>query len=167
MKAERAAVLDRSEATEAKAVKSDAGDEISPLARRHLRFGWWSLLLFLTFGIVLEALHGFKVGSYLRVSNETRRLMWTLSHAHGTLLALVNLAFVPVLRIFRTWPAPGKDFVSASLLGASVLMPVGFFLGGLFIYAGDPGLGILLVPLGGLLLFCAVLWTALASLRLK
>jgi hypothetical protein len=41
-------------------------------------------------------------------------------------------------------------------------MPVGFFLGGLFVYAGDPGLGILLVPVGGLLLFVAVLLTALA-----
>ena len=25
-------------------------------ARRHLRFGWWSLLLFATLGLVLESL---------------------------------------------------------------------------------------------------------------
>ncbi len=28
-------------------------------SRRHLRFGWWSLLVFLTLGIALESLHGF------------------------------------------------------------------------------------------------------------
>ena len=51
--------------------------------RRHLRFGWWSLLCFLTLGIVLESLHGFKVGWYLDAAHSTRRLMWTLAHAHG------------------------------------------------------------------------------------
>ena len=40
-------------------------------------------------------------------------------------------------------------------------MPMGFFLGGVVIYDGDPGLGILLVPIGGILLFVAVLLTAL------
>jgi hypothetical protein len=48
------------------------------------------------------------------------------------------------------------------LLGASVLLPGGFFLGGLFLYGGDPGLGVLLVPLGALLLLVAVLLTARA-----
>ena len=43
-------------------------------AMRHLRFGWWSLLVFATLGLVLESLHGFKVRAYLDVSNETRRL---------------------------------------------------------------------------------------------
>jgi len=46
------------------------------------------------------------------------------------------------------------------LRGATCLMPAGFFLGGLFIYSGDPGLGILLVPAGGLLLVVAVFLTA-------
>ena len=63
------------------------------LVRRHLRFGWWSLATFGLLGLVLETLHGFKVGAYLDVSNETRRLMWTLAHAHGTLLGLVHLGF--------------------------------------------------------------------------
>src|SRR5256885_9744837 len=114
------------------------------LVRRHLRFGWWTLLIFLTAGLVLEALHGFKVGAYLNVSNETRRLMWTLAHAHGALLGLVNLGFAATARVLTAWPEPNKRFTSTALLGATVLMPAGFFLGGLFIYAGDPGLGILL-----------------------
>jgi hypothetical protein len=48
------------------------------------------------------------------------------------------------------------------LLAASVLMPGGFLLGGIWVYAGDPGLGILLVPVGGVLLFAAVLCAALS-----
>ena len=135
---------------------------LGPLIRRHLRVGWWTLLFFLTLGLVLETFHGFKVEAYLKVSNETRRLMWTLAHAHGTLLGLVNLAFAATARLLPSWPEPSQRFASAALLAATVLMPAGFFLGGLFIYAGDPGLGILLVPIGGILLFAAVLQTALA-----
>ena len=132
------------------------------LVRRHLQMGWWTLLVFLTMGLALETMHGFKVGAYLNVSNETRRLMWTLAHAHGTLLGLVNLAFAATLRVLGAWPATRQRLASAALLGATVLMPAGFFLGGLFIYAGDPGLGVVLVPVGGLLLFAAILLTALA-----
>ena len=62
------------------------------LADRNLRFGWWSLLVFLSLGAVLETMHGFKIGWYVDVGNETRRLMFTLAHAHGTLLALINIA---------------------------------------------------------------------------
>jgi hypothetical protein len=41
-------------------------------------------------------------------------------------------------------------------------MPGGFFLGGLVFYGGDPGLGILLLPVGALLLLLAVSQTALS-----
>ena len=44
------------------------------LVRRHLRLGWWCLLLFLTLGLLLDALHGFKLGYYLDVSNATRAI---------------------------------------------------------------------------------------------
>ena len=132
-----------------------------PLARRHLRLGWWSLLLFLTLGGLLESMHGFKVGWYLDPSNEARRLVWRLAHAHGTLLALVHLAFAFSLdRI--DGQASRLQVASRCLTGASILLPGGFFLGGLVIYGGDPGLGILLVPVGAALLFVAVLCTALS-----
>jgi hypothetical protein len=133
------------------------------LVRRHLCFGWWTVLVFLTLGLALEALHGFKVGAYLNVSNETRRLMWTLAHAHGTLLGLANLGFAATARVLASWPASRKRFASAALLAATALMPAGFFFGGLFVYAGDPGLGIILVPVGGILLFASILLTALAA----
>lgn len=125
-------------------------------ARRHLRFGWWSLLVFATLGLVLEALHGFKVRAYLDVSNETRRLMWTLAHAHGVLLGVVHVIFG--LNV-KASPEPGRAnqrTISSLLIGASVLLPGGFFLGGIAFYAGDPGLGVLLVPIGAVLLLAAL-----------
>jgi hypothetical protein len=125
-------------------------------ARRHLRVGWWSLLLFATLGLALESLHGFKVRAYLDVSNDTRRLMWTLAHAHGTLLAAINILFGLTLRIATTAAMPRVRLMSAALIAAGVLLPLGFFLGGVVFYSGDPGLGVLLVPIGGVLLLVAL-----------
>ena len=124
--------------------------------RRHLRFGWWSLLLFATLGLVLESLQGFKVRAYLDASNDTRRLMWTLAHAHGTLLAAVNILFGLTLRSAAPAAMPGVRRISAGLIAASLLLPGGFFLGGVAFYGGDPGLGVLLVPVGGALLLVAL-----------
>ena len=131
--------------------------------RRHLRFGWWSLLCFLTLGVVLELLHGFKVGLYLDVSNETRRLMWTLAHAHGALLGLLHILYALCLRLFPDVAAGSQGPISLSLIGASVLLPGGFFLGGIRVYSGDPGLGILTVPVGATLLMIAVFLVARAT----
>ena len=125
-------------------------------SRRHLRFGWWSLLLFATLGLVLESLHGFKVRAYLDVSNETRRLMWTLAHAHGTLLAVIHIVFGLTLRAGSAPALANPRLISTSLYAASVLLPGGFFLGGVVFYAGDPGVGVLLVPAGGVLLLYAI-----------
>jgi hypothetical protein len=129
-------------------------------ARRHLRFGWWSLLVFATLGLVLESLHGFKVRAYLDVSNETRRLMWTLAHAHGTLLALVHIVFGFTIRAVPERNAVHQRLISMSLIGATFLLPGGFFLGGIAFYSGDPGLGVLLVPVGAALLLAAVFLVA-------
>ncbi len=126
------------------------------LARRHLRFGWWSLLFFVILGLALEALHGFKLVSYLGAKNETRRLMWTLAHAHGTLLGLLNVLFALTVRQLPEWAARERGMASGGLRGATVLMPAGFFLGGVHFYAGDPGVGVVLVPVGAVLLILAV-----------
>jgi len=139
--------------------------QLDLLMGRHLRLGWWSLLLFLCAGVALEALHGFKLGFYLDVSNATRRHMWTLCHAHGTLLSLVNLAFAASLFHLPHPTAKALCWASTSLSASTVLLPGGFFLGGLWIYAGDPGLGIALVPLGALALFVATLLTARMTRR--
>jgi len=119
----------------------------------------WGLLLFLTFGVVLEALHGFKIGLYLAVENEPRRLAWRLAHAHGTLLSLVHVVFGLLLGSRYAPNAAAAERASRLLVAATLLLPGGFLLGGLFVHGGDPGLGILLVPLGALALFAALFIT--------
>lgn len=128
--------------------------------RWHLRVGWWSLLIFLTLGITLEAMHGFKVQWYIGEQNATRRLMWTLAHAHGTLMALIHIAYAATLHLYGSSLAASHQLRSRCLSLATILMPLGFFAGGLGIYDGDPGLGILLVPIAAAFLFVAVLLTA-------
>ena len=135
--------------------------------RLHLVFGWWQLLVFLSLGIGLEMMHGFKVGWYLDADQETRRLMLTLAHTHGTLLGLVNLAFSWSVTQISDWKSSNLWVASRSLIAASVLMPLGFFLGGLITYAGDPNLAILLLPAGGFFLLVSALLTALAATKSK
>jgi hypothetical protein len=136
------------------AKKSTEKPEIDPHRKwvlRHLRTGWIGLLVFLSLGIFLEALHGLKLNVYLDVRNSTRRLMWTLSHAHGALFSLIHLAFACSLSALGNLLT-----ISRCLIGAIVLLPLGFLLGGIWIFDGDPGPGILLVPVGATLLFIGV-----------
>ena len=130
-------------------------DHGSHLRLRHLRFGWTALLFFAALGMTLELLHGFKVGWYVDVTSETRRLMWRLAHSHGTFLALVNIVFGLCLSR-SSEEALGRRVASASLIASALLVPGGFFLGGLQVYSGDPSLGIALVPLGAVALLLAL-----------
>ena len=134
----------------------------SSYTRLHLRFGWWSLLTFATLGLVLETLQGFKVPLYVDVSNDTRRLMWTLAHAHGVGLASVHLLFALSLPALPAEPARDR-LASRCLFAASILLPGGFFAGGLIYYGGDPGPAILLVPVGAVLLLVALFVVARAT----
>jgi hypothetical protein len=46
-----------------------------------------------------------------------------------------------------------------------VLLPLGFVVGGIWFYGGDPGLGVFLVPVGALALLASVTLTALGLHR--
>jgi hypothetical protein len=81
--------------------------------------------------------------------------MWTLAHAHGVGLALVHLLFALSLPALPAEPARDR-LASRCLIAASVLLPGGFFAGGLVYYSGDPGPAILLVPVGAVLLLVAL-----------
>jgi len=134
------------------------------LARRHHAIGWWGLLLFLSLGIALETLHGFKAGAYLDPEHRLRRLLWTLAHAHGTLLGLVNLGFAAGLLQFGRWTERRLKLASFFLIDALLFLPAGFFLGGIGHTEVDPSPGVLLVPLGALFLLLAVgliAWSAI------
>jgi hypothetical protein len=143
--------------------KADAADPAADqvIVRRHLVWGWWSLAVFTTLGLVLEAAHGLKLGWYVDLASATRRLSFTLAHAHGTLLGLVNIAFALSLgRVKLSSVAVAR--ASFALRAVTVLLPLGFLLGGVAFYAGDPGFAIVLVPPSGALLVVALVVIARA-----
>ncbi len=140
-----------------------AAQDLRTRVHAHLSIGWTCIAVFVVLGTILEILHAWKVGLYLDVGNETRRLMWTLAHAHGTLLGLVHIAFAV------TMSALGQHLprvAGKALTGASVLLPLGFFLGGIWTHGGDPGLGVLLAPVGALFVLFAAVRTAIALRKL-
>ncbi len=132
------------------------------LAPRHGRFGWAWLLLWLLVGFTLEMLHGFKANAYLL--DPIRREFWTLAHFHGVALALVNLIYVRWAE-GNQLPTGQRNLASWALMAGSVLMPLGFFLGGLVHFEGDPGLGIFLAPPGALLILLTVCLQTIAAWR--
>lgn len=154
--------------TDDTALSDPASDSsIRQLTRAHLRNGWIALVVFVCLGIGLESLHAFKSFAYLGVGNETRRLMFTLAHAHGIGLSLVQIAFAATLSLSIDLPSARMAIVSRCLNGALVLMPLGFLLGGIVTYGGDPGIGVLLVPVGALLLLIGVLLVAWTLARTR
>jgi hypothetical protein len=84
--------------------------------------------------------------------------MWRLAHAHGALLGLIHLALASQASELGERARPS----SIALCIASIAMPAGFALGGAWFYESDPGLGIVLVPIGGVALIyaCLRLWSA-------
>ncbi len=127
-----------------------------PEERRHFKFGWWSLFGFVCLGVVLEAFLAFRIGWYMNSGdNETHRLMLRLGHAHGTLLSLVNIAFAAGLSRMNLAKA-ARRLISRCLTAATLLIPGGFILGGLVTYGSEPGLGIVLLPVGAIFLLVAL-----------
>ena len=124
--------------------------------------GLWLLLISVPLGLTLEALHALKVQVYL--GSALRRELWTLAHAHGNLLGLLCLVFASIAG--RCWPEPGaRAFVLRCVRIAAILMPLGFFLGGVLNYEGDPSYGVLLVPAGAAFLVIGLLRAVLSRSR--
>lgn len=123
-----------------------------------IRQGWISLAIWLAFGILIEGLIGFRIPALL--DDPVRRDMFRLAHAHGTLLNLVLIAaaICAHLDLIRLRPTS-----SLGLRCAVILLPMGFFLGGMWHFQDDPGLGISLVPIGALLLLASALDLALSK----
>jgi hypothetical protein len=131
------------------------------LSIRHLALGWGALLVFVCLGLLLESLLAFKVGPYVDVDHEARRTMWRLAHAHGTGLALVNVGYGLTVRAV---PATADALASGCLVAALLLVPVGFFGGGLDVHGGDPGILVFLVPPGAVALVVGIARVAMATL---
>ena len=133
--------------------------------QRHLRMGWCLLSVFLVLGMTLEALHAFKLGWYLDLANETRRLLLRLAHAHGVLLGLLNVAFALSLPHRAPLGERAELWISRCVLLGSALLPAGFLLGGIVVRGGDPNPAVLLSPLGAALLFAGVVGVAWSLVR--
>lgn len=121
--------------------------------RNVVRVGCALLAVSLPMGVALEALHGFKLQRWL--DSPVRRELWRLAHAHGAMLGILCLLFVALAPQYVR-----DDQVRAraarELTWGAVLMPLGFFAGGVLNYEGDPSLGIALAPIGAALLVVAL-----------
>lgn len=141
-------------------VPSATNSNAAPEEQRHFKIGWWSLFVFVCLGIVLEGMLAFRVGWYMDVGdNETHRLMLRLGHAHGTLLSVLNIAFAASLARLSL-PAYARALASRCLTAATLLVPGGFILGGLVTHGPEPGLGIVLLPVGAILLLFGIFQVA-------
>src|SRR5262245_26651171 len=106
-------------------------------ARSMLVQGWVSVAVWMSFGLLLEGLLGYKIPSYL--VDIQRRELFRLAHAHGTLLGLILIAITlsceyATVRLHRA--------ARISVRAGALLMPVGFLLAGLSHPEGDPGIAI-------------------------
>ncbi len=113
--------------------------------------------VWMTFGLLLEGLIGYKTPAYL--NDSVRRELFRLAHAHGTLLSLLLLGLALVCDRFEVKTA---NIVTMVLRGGVVLMPIGFLLGGLWHYESDPGVGIWLVPIAAVMVVFGVVSLAIA-----
>lgn len=137
-------------------MSSNTPAEVTDLARRQLRWGFIGLVVFVTLGVLLEAFHAFKWMGYLHVEAESRRLLLRLAHAHGTLLALLQIA---VGLTGRAYPVVLLSVRPVLYLLAQWLVPLGFLLGAVGARSGDPGPMIALLPVGAICLLTALVST--------
>jgi hypothetical protein len=144
--------------TNAAPVATKPAASASP-AHRLLRQGWASIAVWMSVGLLLEGLLGYKIPAYL--SDPQRRELFRLAHTHGTLLGI--LLIVAALALERGAAVP-KAAHTALRIGA-LLMPAGFFVAGIWHTEGDPGLAIWLVPPGALLVIYAAVAFTLAQFK--
>jgi len=119
-----------------------------PVARAALRQGWTAVAGFLLLGIALESLHLVKAPFY--VDARLRRELWTLAHAHGTLLGALTVLFA-VTGAACLPDERARRRAGRALRTGALLVPLGFLLGGIGNAEGDPSLFIALVPVGAAL----------------
>lgn len=127
-------------------------------ADRHLRLSIALVAIFLAMGLWLEAMYGLRAEGW--VDDPLRREFLRLGHAHGALLGLVNVALGWGCERLETPAAWAMKIRMAAWIGAS-LVGVGFVAGGLLHGPTDPGLPILAVPAGALMVLTSSVAVAL------
>lgn len=121
--------------------------------------GLIGIAVWMAFGLLLEGLIAFRVPDYL--SDPITREMFRLAHAHGTLLSLILVAVGLASRAELIAPPKVADWM---LRIGSIVMPVGFMLGGIGNSANDPSPLVFLAPVGGLMLIFGIV-AAVVSFR--
>ena len=125
---------------------------------RHLRLSIALAALFLAMGLWLEAMIGLRMTGW--VDDPLRREFLRLGHAHGGLLALLNLGLGLAMDRLGT-PAAWAATIRAAAWSGALLVGAGFVAGGLLHGPTDPGLPILVVPAGALMLLGSLVAVAL------
>lgn len=139
-------------------VENAAPESAPPAAARPglLFQGWLGVAVWLGFGLLLESLTAYRIPFYL--NDPLRQELFRLAYIHGILLNIILL-------VADQGPAPVSNAARWALAAGSVLMPAGFLLGGIWHFEGEAGLGVWLVPLGGLLVIFGVINLALSALK--
>lgn len=122
--------------------------------------GWAGVAIWMSFGLLLEGLLGFRAPAYLQDS--VRRELFQLAHTHGTVLSLVLLFAAFTLK--NNLVAANNLAILALRIG-SILMPLGFLLGGMFHPKDDAGIGIFLAPIGGLMIIFGAINLAISCFK--
>lgn len=128
------------------------------LPSTHLRASLWSLVGFLAMGMWLEAMLGLRVSGF--VQDGLQRDFLRLGHAHGGLLALVNVGLGWALERLAT-PRGWASRIRLASWSGGLLVGLGFMGGGLWHGPTDPGPLVLLVPAGALMLLASLVATAI------
>ena len=124
------------------------------------RQGWIGIAFWMSFGLLIEGLIGFRSPVYLQ--DPVRRELFRLAHTHGTVLSILLL--IVVLYLAKNFIAPPLAALWSLRIG-TVLMPVGFLLGGIWHYESDPGVLVFLAPVGGLMIIFGVITIAVSTFK--
>jgi len=124
------------------------------------RQGWIGIAFWMSFGLLVEGLIGFRTPVYLQ--DPVRRELFRLAHTHGTVLSMLLL--IVVLYLAKNLIAPPLAALWSLRIG-TILMPVGFFLGGIWHYESDPGVFVFLAPVGGLMIIFGVIAIAASTFK--
>lgn len=122
---------------------------------------WIGIAFWMSFGLLNEGLIGFRIPGY--VADDVRRELFRLAHAHGTLLSLMLLG--AAFSVNRLTEDAAPSFGVWPLRIGAVMVPLGFLIGGMWHFKGDPGLGVWLVPPAALLVIFGAITVALASFK--
>lgn len=122
--------------------------------------GLVGIAVWMSFGLLLEGLIAFRIPDYL--SDPVTREMFRLAHAHGTLLSLVLVA---VGLTGRSGYIAAPNIGKMALHIGSVVMPVGFMLGGIGNYESDPNPLVFFAPLGGIMVIFGIVISAVSFKR--